>query len=118
MKPVWVREMKKSVQKRDLAAAQRGLIVQRVLVDGWTPEEAGLPFGIDERRVARWVAAYRRHGMTALRGEVAVEGGPRRWIERCVGWIGACMGGGARGSAAGRGGAGVPAAPTRHWRWS
>jgi len=30
----------KPIQKRDLAAAQRGLIVQRVLVDGWTPEKA------------------------------------------------------------------------------
>ena len=71
----------KSVQKRDLAAAKRGLIVQRVLVDGWTPEEAGAPFGVDGRSVARWVAAYRRHGMAALRGEVAVERGPRRWIK-------------------------------------
>ena len=42
--------------------------MQRVLVDGWTPEEAGAPFGVDGRSVARWVAAYRHHGMAALRG--------------------------------------------------
>ena len=33
--------------------------------------------------VARWVAAYRRHGMAALRGEAAATG-PRRWIEACL----------------------------------
>ena len=46
--------------------------MQRVLVDGWTPEEAGAPFGIDGRSVARWVAAYQNHGMAALRGEAAL----------------------------------------------
>jgi Homeodomain-like domain-containing protein len=76
-----------SIQKRDLAAATRGLIVQRVLVDGWTPEKAGAQFGVDGRIVARWVAAYRRHGMAALRAEAAGTG-PRRWIEACLAWIG------------------------------
>ena len=120
-KPVWVREMqKKSVQKRDLAAAQRGLIVQRVLVDGWTPEEAGAPFGIDGQSVARWVAAYQRHGMAALRGEAAVEGGPRRWIECCLAWIGAWpVGGGAADGPQARraadGGSGDAEEPTRRW---
>lgn len=77
------------MQKRDLAAAQRGLIVQRVLVDGRTPEEAGAPFGVDGPSVARWVAAYRRHGMAALRRENAVESGLLRWIVFGLGWIGA-----------------------------
>ena len=76
-----------SVQKSGLAAATRGLIVQRVLVDGWTPEKAGAQFGIDGRRVARWVAAYRHHGMAALRAEAA-ETGPLRWVEACLTWIG------------------------------
>ena len=62
-----------SIKKRDLAAAQRGLIIQRVLVDGWSPAEAGKPFGVDERQVAWWIAAYQRHGMASLRGEAAVE---------------------------------------------
>ena len=79
----------KPIQKRDLAAAQRGLIVQRVLVDDWTPDEAGAPFGVDGRNVARWVAAYRRHGMAALRGENAARSGPRRGLASCLAWIGA-----------------------------
>src|SRR4051794_23995359 len=78
-----------SIAKRDLAAATRGLIVQRVLVDGWTPEEAGAPFGIDGPSVARWVAAYQRHGMAALRGDAALERGPRLWIACVLAWFGA-----------------------------
>ena len=67
--------------------------MQRVLVDGLTPEEAGAPFGVDGQSVARWVAAYRHHGMAALRGD-AVATGPLRWIETCLtriglAWIGA-----------------------------
>src|SRR3954453_8548068 len=84
-----------SVQKkRDLAAATRGLIVQRVLVDGWTPDEAGAPFGVDGPSVARWVSAYQRHGMPALRGEAGIDSNPRRWIARCLGWFGAWPRGG------------------------
>jgi hypothetical protein len=110
---------KKSVQKRDLAAATRGLIVQRVLVDGWTPEKAGSPFGVDERVVTQWVAAFRRHGMAALRGEVAVEGGLRRWIRRCAGWITTCAGVSKRGAVTARiHGSGAPDLPTRRWRWN
>jgi hypothetical protein len=80
---------KKPMRKRDVAAAQRGLIVQRVLVDGRTPEEAGAPFGVDGQVVARWVAAYRRHGMAVLRGENAAEGRLRRWTACFLAWIGA-----------------------------
>jgi len=79
----------KSVRKRDLAAATRGLIVQRVLVDGRSLAEAGAPFDLEERDVARLVAAYRQHGMAALRGEAAAGRGPWRWIKSCFGWIGA-----------------------------
>ena len=50
-----------------MAAAQRGQIVQRVLVDGWTVRQTASVFEINERCVARWVAAYRRHGMASLR---------------------------------------------------
>jgi transposase-like protein len=52
-----------------LAAAQRGQVVQRVLVDGWTVRQAAGAFGLDDRSVARWVRAYRRRGMASLRGE-------------------------------------------------
>ncbi|MGE0258813.1 MAG: helix-turn-helix domain-containing protein [Alphaproteobacteria bacterium] len=103
---------------RDLAAAQRGLIVQRVLVDGWSPEEAGAPFGIDERRVMRWVAAYRRHGMVAIRGEAAVERRRPRWVEFCLGWIGASRHGGTPTETVARLGGVSPAEPIRRERWN
>jgi hypothetical protein len=107
----------KSIQKRDLAAATRGLIVQRVLVDRWTPQEAGAPFGIEERIVARWVAAYQLHGMATLRGEAAIEGGPRRWLRCCLGWIGVGVGGAAKRPTARWGeGSGAPEDPNRRWR--
>jgi len=64
-----------------IAAAQRGQIVQRVLVDGWSTAQAAATFGLQERRVARWVADYRRDGMASrrLRGAVArCYGGVRR----------------------------------------
>ncbi|HEX3537531.1 MAG TPA: helix-turn-helix domain-containing protein [Stellaceae bacterium] len=50
-----------------MAAARRGQIVQRVLVDGWTVRQTASVFEINERCVARWVAAYRRRGMASLR---------------------------------------------------
>ncbi|HTV88350.1 MAG TPA: helix-turn-helix domain-containing protein [Stellaceae bacterium] len=65
---------------RPLAPAERGRIVQRVLVEGWSVAEAAATFGIPERRVANWVAAYRRHGMASLRDEGAVDRAPRRWL--------------------------------------
>ena len=52
-----------------MAAAQRGHIVQRVLVDGWSAQQAAAAFEIDERLVTRWVAAYQRHGMASLRSD-------------------------------------------------
>lgn len=47
--------------------AQRGQIVQRVIVDGWTCAEAAAAAGIPEQLVDAWVAAFRRHGMGSLR---------------------------------------------------
>ena len=67
---------------RNVAAAKRGQIIQHVLVDGWSPAEAAAAYGIGERHVARWVAAYRRHGMTSLRDDTAAERFPRRWLRR------------------------------------
>jgi hypothetical protein len=98
--------------------------VQRVLVDGLTPEEAGAPFGVDGQSVARWVAAYRHHGMAALRAE-AVATGPLRWIEACLRWIGWAWAGvpprgGIRGAkppfARSPDRDGAPRDPTRRWR--
>ena len=56
-----------SGQPRTMTVARRALIVQRVLVDGWTSAEAATVFGISERRVDIWVADFRRSGMTSLR---------------------------------------------------
>jgi hypothetical protein len=50
-----------------LTIAQRGQIVQRVLVEGWTTADAAAVAGVPERLVAAWVADYRRHGMASLR---------------------------------------------------
>jgi transposase-like protein len=56
-----------SSQSRTLSPAQRGQVVQRVLVDGWTVADAAGAAGVSERTVALWVSDYRRHGMTSLR---------------------------------------------------
>lgn len=62
-----------------MTAAERGDIVQRVLVDGWTAEQAAATFGVEARCIALWVAAYRRHGMASLNTDAAAELAPRRW---------------------------------------
>ena len=56
-----------SVERRTITVARRVLIVQRVLVDGWTNAEAAAAFGISERQVEIWLANFRRSGMTSLR---------------------------------------------------
>ena len=53
--------------RRTLTTAQRGQIVQRVIVDGWSSARAAAAFGVPERLVDAWVADYRRHGMASLR---------------------------------------------------
>lgn len=75
---------------RQIMATRRGQIVQRVLVDGWSLAQTAAAFGVAERQVARWVAAYRRYGMASLRedarsgtGTGAANGRtPHRWIRR------------------------------------
>lgn len=60
--------MKNASGQRDtITVARRALIVQRVLVDGWTSAKAGATFGVSERLVNAWVTDYRRHGMASLR---------------------------------------------------
>jgi leucine-zipper of insertion element IS481 len=60
--------MKHASGQRDTSTvARRALLVQRVLVDGWTSAKAAATFGVSERLVNAWVADYRRHGMTSLR---------------------------------------------------
>ena len=59
----------------------RGQIVQRVLVDGWSPAQAASVFGVGERDIHRWLSAYRRHGMASLRDEMA-QRAPLRWLRQ------------------------------------
>src|SRR5271155_15104 len=60
--------MKKiELRHRTISVAQRGQIVQRVLVDGWTSVEVAAAFGVPRRIVEVWVTDFRRHGMATLR---------------------------------------------------
>jgi hypothetical protein len=68
---------------REVAAAERGQIIQRVLVDGWTPAEAALLHDVPPRDVARWVAQYRRKGMASLHDARSQDGAALRLI----GWL-------------------------------
>jgi hypothetical protein len=56
-----------SIHPRTITTAQRGLLIQRVIVDEWAIAKAAATFGVPERLVAAWVADYRRHGMASLR---------------------------------------------------
>src|SRR5580658_1036939 len=61
-------------RQRTIAAAQRGHIIQRVLIEGWSTAEAAVMFDVEERRVTKWVADYNRWGMASLKS-VRVSGG-------------------------------------------
>jgi transposase-like protein len=54
-------------RSRAITTARRALIVQRVLVDGWSSAEAAAALGVSKRLVDVWVTDYRRHGMASLR---------------------------------------------------
>ena len=62
-----------SATSRSISVTQRAQIIQRILVDGWTPAQAARFCGVEERRIARWVADYRRRGMASLRTDVVDE---------------------------------------------
>jgi hypothetical protein len=57
----------RSPQPHALTAAQRGQIVQRIIVDGWSTAAAARAAAVPERLVAAWVADFRRRGMASLR---------------------------------------------------
>jgi transposase-like protein len=63
----WLGMKRRSAEPVTLTPAQRGQIIQRVIVDGWTSAEAAATVGVPERLVDAWVADYRRHGMASLR---------------------------------------------------
>ena len=75
-----------STSSHKIAAATRGQIVQRVLVERWSAAQAAADFGVTERQVARWVSAYRRYGMASLRDNE--ERAPRRWLRRLAAALG------------------------------
>lgn len=56
-----------AARRRRIAPARQGLIVQCVLVEGWSVAEAAAAFSVEERQVERWIAAFRRRGMASLR---------------------------------------------------
>jgi hypothetical protein len=58
---------KKPASRREISIAQRGQIVQRVIVDGWTTIEAAAAFNVPRPLVEAWVANFRRYGMASLR---------------------------------------------------
>ena len=55
------------LRHRTISVAQRGQIVQRVIVDGWTSAEVAAAFGVPRRIVEVWVTDFCRHGMASLR---------------------------------------------------
>ena len=63
-----------SATSRSIGVTQRAQIIQRILVDGWTPAQAAKTCGVEERRIARWVADYRRRGMASLRCDETTSG--------------------------------------------
>ena len=71
-----------SATSRSIGVTQRAQIIQRVLVDGWTPAEAAAACGVEERCIVRWVADYRRNGMASLRAAAVEERFYRRWAGR------------------------------------
>jgi transposase-like protein len=56
---------------RTISPAERGQIIQRVIVDGWTSSDLAASSGLPERLVDLWVEDFRRNGMASLREEPA-----------------------------------------------
>jgi hypothetical protein len=54
------------VPRPTITIAQRGGIIQRVIVD-WTSAQAAAAFGVPKRLVDVWVADFRKNGMASLR---------------------------------------------------
>jgi hypothetical protein len=68
-----------------ITVPRRALIIQRVLVDGWTSAKVAAAFGVLEPQVAAWVADYRRYGMTSLR-RAASETLTAKILRRPISW--------------------------------
>ena len=70
-------------RSRAITTARRALIVQRVLVDGWSSAEAAAAVGVSQRLVDEWVADYRRHGMMSLRQPIG-QSGAGEFVQRTI----------------------------------
>src|SRR5436190_22218802 len=81
----------------EVAAVKRAQIIQRVLVDGWSPAQTAAVFAVPERRIARWVEDYRRRGMASLRDEAPGERVHQRWLHALTGAVSRCYAGLRRG---------------------
>jgi transposase-like protein len=55
------------LRRQTITIAQRGQIIQRVIVDGWSSAEVAASFNVPKRLVEVWVADFRRNGMASLR---------------------------------------------------
>jgi transposase-like protein len=73
MRSLWTKQ-------RNISRAERGHIIQRILVDGWTIAEAAAHLDVTEWRIRRWVVQYRHRGMASLRRELSAETLPQRWM--------------------------------------
>jgi hypothetical protein len=73
-----------------IAAVKRGQIIQRVLVDRWSPAMAAAFFELPERRITRWVNDYKRRGMASLRDDDTGERVVQRWVRGLTGAISRC----------------------------
>jgi len=81
----------------EIAAVKRAQIIQRVLVDGWSPAMAAAVFELPERRIARWVNEYKRRGMASLRDDGRGERILHRWVRGLIGAVSRCYAGLRRG---------------------
>jgi hypothetical protein len=50
-----------------ITPAQRGYVIQRIIVDGWTSAQAARSLGVPKRYIEAWVDEFRRSGMASLR---------------------------------------------------
>ena len=57
----------RSLPREIITPARRGQIIQRIIVDGWSSEQAACSFGVSKRLVETWVADFHRNGMASLR---------------------------------------------------
>ena len=81
----------------EIAAVKRAQIIQRVLVDGWSPAMAAAVFELPERRIARWVNEYKRRGMASLRDDDLGERLFQRWMHSLASAVSRCYAGLRRG---------------------